>query len=93
MALLDSGAESSLLGVNYADSFFPGWKDFEDAPHQVKFGVGVDGTEFTFYGTKMFQVKVGNIEARVPFSIPKRGTDLLFGLDLLKVFKIKMIFK
>ena len=90
--LLDSGSESSILSLDYANKFFKNWRNFEDGFYKLDFGVGVDGSRFNILGTKMFTVQIGSTVLASSFSIPERGTELIIGLDLLKLFNISMKF-
>ena len=41
---------------------------------------------------KIFEIQVGKNIIHAQISISERGSDLIFGLDLLKLFQIKLIF-
>ena len=54
--------------------------------------MGVDGSQFKILGTKLFNLQIGSTIKTASFSIPERGTELIIGLDLLKLFNISMHF-
>ena len=91
-ALLDSGSESSILSLKYAEKFFKNWKNFKDGFYKLDYGIGVEGSRFNILGTKMFTVQIGSTILESSFSIPERGTEIIIGLDLLKLFNISMHF-
>ena len=54
--LLDSGSESSIIGKDYVNKYFPNWESFPDYKDKPLGGKGVDGSEFTLLGTKLFTI-------------------------------------
>ena len=52
----------------------------------------MDGSRFKILGTKRFKVQIGSTILSTYFSIPEKGTALIIGLDLLKLFNISMHF-
>ena len=91
-ALLDSGSESSILTLKYAEKFFKNWRNFPNGFYKLDYGIGVDGSRFKILGTKLFTVQIGSTILNSSFSIPERGSELIIGLDLLKLFNITMHF-
>ena len=90
--MLDSGSESSILTLKYANKFFKNWRSFPNGFYKLDYGVGVDGSRFKILGTKIFTVQIGSTILTSSFSIPERGSELIIGLDLLKLFNITMHF-
>jgi len=91
-ALLDSGSESSILSLSYANKYFKNWQSYENGFYELDYGIGVDGSRFKILGTKRFKVQIGSTILSTYFSIPEKGTALIIGLDLLKLFNISMHF-
>lgn len=50
-ALLDSGSESSILTLKYAEIFFKNWRNFLNGFYKLDYGIGVDGSRFKILGT------------------------------------------
>ena len=90
--LLDSGSESSIISLNYAEKYFKKWRDFKEGFYKLDFGIGVEGSRFKILGTKLFKLQIGSTVLNASFSIPERGSELIIGLDLLKLFNISMHF-
>ena len=84
--LLDSGSESSIIGKDYKQKHFPNWESFPDYKDKPLGGRGVDGSEFTFLGTKLFTIKIGNVSLKVPMAIPNKAKGVIIGLDLFEMF-------
>ena len=53
-ALLDSGSESSIMSLSYANRFFKNWQSYENGFYKLDYGIGVDGSRFKILGTKRF---------------------------------------
>ena len=92
MALCDSGSESSIIGLNYINKYFPNWHDFNDGINKPSFGIGVDGSKFNILAVKEFKIQIGTTIRLTQLSIPEKSQELILGLDLLKIFKISMYF-
>ena len=92
-ALLDSGSESSIISLDILNKYFKNWEcSLSDGFSKPDFGIGVDGSTFKILAVKIFEVQVGKNNIYAQISVPERGSDLIFGLDLLKLFQIKLIF-
>ena len=89
--LLDSGAQSSLLSFALANKIFSKWRSFPECKGPNA-GIGVNGASFRIFGTKMFNVRIGNKERRVPISVTSIDCGMIMGLNLLKEFEISVHF-
>jgi len=92
LALCDSGSESSIIGLNYINKYFPNWRTFEDGVNKPEYGIGVDGSTFSILGAKLFTIKIGKTVLKAQLSIPEKSNELILGLDLLKNFQMKINF-
>ena len=67
------------------------WQTLEEISGPTS-GIGVNGSEFQFYCTKLFTVKMGEMVKKVPLSIASFDCGLIFGLDTMKKFDLSIHF-
>lgn len=93
LALLDTGAEESIIDIDFAEKTFGLKLDRERAPHTA-IGVGASGKQFKTYAYVFNNMQMGGVLFNNPrINVAKiAGVDLVIGMHQLRMFHLYFAF-
>ena len=91
--ILDSGAQASLIGINFLRAIFDDtWKTLPSYKGPTG-GRAVNGGDLAFIDNKLIPVTIGNTEKIIPFCVTHESFDIILGLDALEIFQFTISLK
>jgi len=90
-AIMDTGAQTSLISENLIDRVMPNWRKLPESPGP-KQGIAANGEIFKFLANRKLNITIGKVTKSACFSIASGSSELLLGLNVLKKFKVRIEF-